>query len=675
MQQTENLLQAVNDSARHVRNFFVTFLLLAFYISFIVWSTTDEMLLRISPVNMPLLNLKLPIKGFYALAPYLFLIAHFNLFIQLSLLASKLHHLNQLLENLPQIQRIAVQTRLFPFPFVHCISAGYHGWSTRFSLMALVWILMIMLPPVLLVMLQLGFLPFHDPTILFWHRAAVVIDLVLLWVFWPIIRSPNGRLKTWYSQILWLFRWRRFSWLHLEAVLMTILTAALLVFSWGLATLPGEVKQWSWSDYLPNNWWVHEKKHEDELKWTMNLFDKKESPFHRNLKLHGKLLIANKITISEERKIQNSDNREEIEAILTNIRGLDLRGRDLRFADFSKSSLPKVDMKEANLQGAILEATSLQESVFLGTNLQNANFHRANLQGANFEWADLQNAQLGETNLQDTNFNYADLQDAHIVMANLQDANLSNANLRRVNFSYTKLQGTDLRWTKLHGADLRLADLQGVNLWNAHLNGINLKGKNLRGANLGFSFLLGADLSNADLRGATLWRAHLQGAKLQKADLRGANLDEANLQGADLKLANLSLASLNDVKTGALSQEIYDAVEKNLKNEVNNKELTLVLKKLQTRIGRFTTFENSTGENIYVQEDYMMVFLRANNLHFTNNIQQYQKHIKDFLVELACQNPWVFKGIITHKKIYFSCPFLQTFSSALLTRRNAGNCP
>ncbi len=93
MEITENLLQTANDSARHVRNFYITFLLLALYISVIVWSTTDEMLLRISPVTLPLLNLKLPIKGFYAFAPYLFLITHFNLLMQLNLLASMLHRL------------------------------------------------------------------------------------------------------------------------------------------------------------------------------------------------------------------------------------------------------------------------------------------------------------------------------------------------------------------------------------------------------------------------------------------------------------------------------------------------------------------------------------------------------------------------------------------------------
>ncbi len=174
---------------------------------------------------------------------------------------------------------------------------------------------------------------------------------------------------------------------------------------------------------------MHKKDREDDLGWTVRLFDTEESPFHRNLRLHEKLLIANKITPAEEQKLRNSDNLKEIEVVLANIRGLDLRGRDLRFADFSESLLPKVDMRDANLQGAILDATSLQRAFLYGTNLQNAILHRANLQGANLKWAYLQDAQLGETKLQDTDFENAHLQDAYIVMANLQQFPLPSSRL------------------------------------------------------------------------------------------------------------------------------------------------------------------------------------------------------------------------------------------------------
>ncbi len=251
---------------------------------------------------------------------------------------------------------------------------------------------------------------------------------------------------------------------------------------------------------------------------------------------------------------------------------------------------------------------------------------------------------------------------------------MSDANLRRVNLAYTNLRGTDLRWAKLQGADLKLADLQGINLWNAHLDGINLKEKDLRGVNLGFAYLLGADLSDADLRGATLWGAHLQGAKLKEADLRGVDLVKANLQGADLKMAKLSLAQLKDVKFGPFVQEKNEAIAKKLTDETDKKLQTQILKELQARLGHFTSFENSTGENIYVQDGVLKDLLVFNGLHVTNDSQKYQSLQKAFLVDLACQDVWVAKGIFNHRGISFTCPFLQAFSSALLAHRNAGNC-
>ncbi len=62
-------LNSANDTGRHVRNVYVTFILLISYVAIIIGSTTDVQLLKIDPVTLPLLNVQLPIKGFYALAP------------------------------------------------------------------------------------------------------------------------------------------------------------------------------------------------------------------------------------------------------------------------------------------------------------------------------------------------------------------------------------------------------------------------------------------------------------------------------------------------------------------------------------------------------------------------------------------------------------------------------
>jgi hypothetical protein len=69
LEQAEKSLEAVNNAASTARILFFTFLLLGTYIGIIIGSTTDEQLLRVSPVTLPLLNVQLPIRVFYAFVP------------------------------------------------------------------------------------------------------------------------------------------------------------------------------------------------------------------------------------------------------------------------------------------------------------------------------------------------------------------------------------------------------------------------------------------------------------------------------------------------------------------------------------------------------------------------------------------------------------------------------
>ncbi len=87
----ERLRENADDAARLTRTVYFTFLLVGVYIAVTIGSTTDLQLLKVSPVNLPVVNVGLPIVGFYALVPWLFLLFHFNLLLQLYLLSRKLH--------------------------------------------------------------------------------------------------------------------------------------------------------------------------------------------------------------------------------------------------------------------------------------------------------------------------------------------------------------------------------------------------------------------------------------------------------------------------------------------------------------------------------------------------------------------------------------------------------
>jgi hypothetical protein len=91
----DKLQDAANAASGHVRNVYLTFLLFGLYLAIIFRATTHEQLLRAGPVTLPLLNVELPLLGFYWVAPALFVLLHLNLLLELHLLAGKLHRLDQ----------------------------------------------------------------------------------------------------------------------------------------------------------------------------------------------------------------------------------------------------------------------------------------------------------------------------------------------------------------------------------------------------------------------------------------------------------------------------------------------------------------------------------------------------------------------------------------------------
>jgi uncharacterized protein YjbI with pentapeptide repeats len=158
-----------------------------------------------------------------------------------------------------------------------------------------------------------------------------------------------------------------------------------------------------------------------------------------------------------------------------------------------------IDLREADLSGAIKNKIDLS---------------RINLSGAN----------LHKINFSNTKLHKANLSGAKLTEADLRRADLNEANLRRANLSEIKLQKAVLPRAVLLMANLYKADLSGAKLVRATLSGAILNNANLTGANLS-----GATLNGADLTHANLLEANLSGANLSEANFEGANLTDCNI--------------------------------------------------------------------------------------------------------------------------------------------------
>ena len=496
-QLAEKLLDSVNDAANAVSTRFVTFVSVGAYVAVTVASTTHEMLLRASNlVTLPLLNAQIPIIGpfgFYTIAPWLIVLLHSDLLLQLSILGNELARFEQEVDRLEEPQRTLLRQRVANFYYVLYLTGGAPSRILHLLSAFITWMTAVMFPLALLLWIQIRFLPFHSPFDTWLHRAALVVDtglilFILLPRLWPRMRAlarasgARGLLRQAVSVPVFI-------------VLACVSTVVISLF---VATIPEHPSDFSW--------------------------------FAKNMELRERVLTANVLTPEDINALRDATQPEQVRAVLAKVMPFQaLQGRDFRYADLYNAVLPRLDLRavrsDAGQSGKPLpEDCEARRGCEDPPDCEEPGLERTQLMGANFAWASMQGAMFDE----------AILDDANLGWAKLQDGSLSRAHLNRATLASARLRNARLDSAKLCGADLSDADMRQAALVRAHLQGASLRGAQLGSANLEGADLRGADLSEADLTDANLTGARLQGAVLRGAQTQGARFDGANIELADL---------------------------------------------------------------------------------------------------------------------------------------------
>jgi len=509
-----SLLEAVNRSSDKAQAAWLIFLAVMTYVTVAVAGVTHEALLLETPVQLPILQVNIQLKQFFQFAPIVLVLFHLGVLAQLVLLARKtleFDHAIQLLEATKK-RTHPLRLELHNFFFVQAIAGPQRSRVMSTFLHLMTWLTVVIIPVVLLLYIQVVFLPYHDVVTTWVNRVALVFDIGLLILIGVFLMRP----ETSFFQAFW----RTTATHPLSTFITTLVLLMVAYLSFFAATVPGEMLDKTGRDLMA--WAGDEKGARADSGFALPFLSRSSDEslfgvFHRNL------------VVADADLVDDADLDE-------NEKTLKLRGRDLRNAKLDRSDLQGADLTGARLDGASL----------VGANLKNTWMTCADL-----DLLFLSNDRVAArcASARNANFKGARLGGAHMSGIDMQGATLEEARLEGADLSNSSLVGATLSNARLEKADLTGGmQAQGANFLNATLRGANLNGAQLQNA----------DLSSADMQGAVLNFAHLQGAQLNNADLAASSLRRAKLQGADMKDMVMSGADLRGVSIWGTVPPVWD---------------------------------------------------------------------------------------------------------------------
>ncbi|MEE8574897.1 MAG: pentapeptide repeat-containing protein [Thermodesulfobacteriota bacterium] len=381
------------DSAKHTRKLFLVILSLCVSFWLTIAATTDVALVTNSAsISLPKFQTKIPIVGFYFVAPILMLC--FYIYFHL--------HLLRLFEGLSRMPALfpdgrPLDQRSYPWLMSGLIYKYFSRLEDKrpplinvqsFILKMLAWWLV----PLTLVSFYFRFLSRHG-----WYVTALHILLILLAVYFGLLFYNIGmkRLKG-------IDRGR--SWLSICLIIVPLIV--LLLFS-GM---------------------------------TISLY-KTGSLGHDFLDDH---LYPNADLEYLDISVKPDNWTEEDDPEFKLVKGAKLANRDLRHAKAWDAFLVKANLIRADLRGAN----------FSRAELSYATINYADLRGVKLWSVDLYDANLVNVDLRSADLRGADLRYADLRKVDLRGTVLLSADLRKTDLSRAKLSNADLRNADLSGADL-----------------------------------------------------------------------------------------------------------------------------------------------------------------------------------------------------------------------------
>lgn len=490
----DSAVKPIEDAGTLHTALMITFLLSCLYFGITVTSTTHRLLLLGGSLKLPLLDVSIPLEGFYVVAPSIILCIHVYLLLQYHVLVRRLLD--------PWTSRLGKDVDYFLFPAVPVLRhvlREEEPWISRLIRLGLI-LINAALPVLVLCLAQYCFLPYHSLLITLWHQILVVFDILAIWYFFVVIR----------------FRLIGSRLLGRRTLVMTCASILILFYSFFLAIIPG-----TWFEFFTQR--------------TFYL-----PGFQRNLKLSDQLLLTEEPSQEVIASFAGRNPESSRESIYLRFAvGAQLQGRDLRYADLEQAKLFNADLRGADLRKARLVGADLS-----GANL-NPQGHLTLMHQVRSSWKSENIARI----LEKGEFAPTRLDDANLFGAHFEGANLILVSMIRTDLQGASLDGLELTGANLSEAKLSGAHLSGSELSHVKLDGAVLRNTHIEGATLDYASLTGSRMTQVEAQAASFANANLEGAQLEEANLRGASFLDARLIGSDLRRAYLQGASALQIES------------------------------------------------------------------------------------------------------------------------------
>lgn len=612
-----SLLEAVNRSSDTANTAWLIFLAIMAYLMVAVAGVTHQDFLVGKPVSLPVLQVDIQLTQFFQFAPILLLLLHIGIVSQLVLLARKALEFDKAIRLLETSKKRThpLRLELHNFFFVQAIAGPQRSPVMGGFLHAMSWLTLAILPVVLMLYIQVVFLPYHDVVITWTHRIALLLDviiLVLIGVF--LMQAETSFFKA---------MWRTTASSPLSVFVTAGLLGLVSCFSLFIATVPGEYMDrvaigllGSADDKQQSR---RDRRYRSGFLLPFGLRHGRDDTlfglFRRNLVVTDTDLVVDKDATPGEPT-------------------LSLRGRDLRYAKLDRSDLHQADLTGANLNDASLEGTDLRDA-WLNCSDLNELLLSDNREQANCTWA--QRTSFKDANLSGAKLTGIDATDANFETANMRDAQLTYALLANTVFSSAKLQNADFTGgVQAQGANFLIASLEGADLTGAQLQNADFSSASLLMAKMNYAHLQGAKFQGATLDGASLLRAQMQGADLSDATIKGLDLRWASVWGAKPPTADDSgLADLSSVNFKPLTSRQRDTL-KNVAENVASEQLRSQMTDALAPLIK-TASGSGWGQGAESQAWRAVQDAGYNQADVT---PYYRKSLSNYLTSIMCQPRW-----------------------------------